>query len=149
MNTLIEYPEKIENQLRAVYPYRNEMRELLIANGYKVPHYFDMLVMKYGLVFEGRANNPNIEQGFFKDVWNIVKTPFDAVMGIVRSLGKGAENIINQALAGAADLAGGLIGNVEERFAPQQEEKKDYTKIIVISLVSLAAVFLLTFKKKK
>lgn len=139
MKTLIDYPEPIRQSLLRVYPYRNDMKALLIENGYKVPKYFDQLLVAFNEAFGTTLENENIDTSVLKDLWKMVSAPAKAVSNFLESIGEGVGSL----LAGAGNILGGgvLDGN---QSAPPVEKETNLTPFII---GGLAIVLLLILKK--
>lgn len=134
MKTLLNYPEPIRQELLKVYPLRNDMKALLIENGYKVPKYFDQLMVAFNEAFGATLQNENLDTSFWKDAWKVLTAPTRAVYNFLESIGQGAGAM----LAGT----GAILGASQ---SPQPEENKPNLTPFIIG--GLAIVLLLIFKK--
>lgn len=156
MKTLIKYPQPVMDDLRRIYPYRNEMKSLLLENGYKVPDKFDQLLVAFGSVFGGELSNPDLDTSFLNDLWETAKKPFNAVIDIGKSIGLNTGNLIGAVGGGlGARLGGGgnyINPQPQPQPAPQPAPQPSIDKginsntLLIIAAVAAVALYFI-FKK--
>jgi hypothetical protein len=144
MKTKIKLPTAIQQNLQMLLPYKNEMTAMLINRGYSIPQDFDILAYKFYLVFKDQFSNPDIDFGFFSDVFEGIKGFGNSFANIIQSGGSALSGIIDAALGGAGNILGSVQGGQGGQSGDPQKSGMDTTTIlIIIGVIAAGGFFLL------